>query len=108
MNYNTWSDDCKKQLSIAILKNKNKDGSDINKEQSTCVQNKITTHWKNYGEFVKDYQNSTQFIMDSINQCKKSNSIIKIIVLITLSILILLGIGIGYYFEKKHKCKIEY
>ena len=98
-----WSDDCKKQLTDLILKNKNKDGSNITNEQASCVQNKITTHWKNYGEFVNsqsnDQQNSTQFIMDSINQCKKSNSITIAIAIIS----ILLAIGVGYYFLKIRK-----
>ena len=91
----TWSDDCKKQLTNLIVKNKNKDGSDISKEQASCVQNKITTQWKNYGEFFYA-QNSTQFIMDSINQCKKSNIII-------ICILLAICIGIGYYFLKMRK-----
>ena len=101
-DFNTWSDVCKKQLTDLILKNKNKDGTDITDKQAFCVQNKISTYWKNYGEFVnsqeKDPQTSTKFIMDSINECKSSDTI-KIIAYILLAICI----GFIIYFFVKSR-----
>jgi hypothetical protein len=101
-DFTTWSDVCKKQLTDSILKNKNKDGTDITDKQAFCVQNKITTYWKNYGEFVnyqeKDPQTSTKFLMDSINECKSSDTI-KIIAYILLAI----SIGISIYFFVKSR-----
>ena len=106
-----WSDDCKNQLTSFVLKNKNKYGSDITKEQAVCVQDKIINKWKNYGEFLnanlKDPQNTTQFVMDSIQNCKKSNNTMLIIICVIL--FLCTAAGVGYYFLKKwlkrHKSK---